>query len=149
MANGVPNADALSATQLARRKRIVAAATDLAAQGGYDAVQMRDVAARAKIALGTLYRYHRARDSAHEVHDAIGSTRAVQRMTPQVLLELPQPVGPGKREQLILRREGIRDILGQVWYANLLLWTSGRIPVSRLYENMETAYRLLISHHEA
>jgi hypothetical protein len=46
-------------------------------------------------------------------------------------------------------REGIRNILGQVWYANLLLWVNGRIPVSRLYENMETACRLLISHHES
>ncbi|MGC2491655.1 hypothetical protein [Candidatus Binatus sp.] len=46
-------------------------------------------------------------------------------------------------------RDGIRDILGQVWYANLLLWVNGRIPVSRLYENMETACRLLISHNEA
>lgn len=30
---------------------------ELAAEGGYDAVQMRDVAARADVALGTLYRY--------------------------------------------------------------------------------------------
>ena len=47
----------LRATHLARKKRIGAAAIDLAQRGGYDAVQMREVAARANVALGTLYRY--------------------------------------------------------------------------------------------
>ena len=35
---------------------------DLASRGGYDAVQMRDVAARADVALGTLYRYFPSKD---------------------------------------------------------------------------------------
>ena len=35
---------------------------DLASRGGYDAVQMRDVAARADVALGTLYRYFASKD---------------------------------------------------------------------------------------
>jgi AcrR family transcriptional regulator len=35
---------------------------DLAADGGYDAVQMREVAARAGVALGTLYRYFSSKD---------------------------------------------------------------------------------------
>jgi AcrR family transcriptional regulator len=52
----------LNARQLARRKRIIAAAIDLASRGGYDAVQMRDVAARAEVALGTLYRYFPSKD---------------------------------------------------------------------------------------
>lgn len=34
----------------------------LAAAGGYDAVQMRDVAAEADVALGTLYRYFSSKD---------------------------------------------------------------------------------------
>ncbi len=38
------------------------AATALAAEGGYDAVQMRDVAARAEVALGTLYRHYASKD---------------------------------------------------------------------------------------
>lgn len=49
--------DDLTASQHARRERIIRAATQLAAKGGYDAVQMRDVAERADVALGTLYRY--------------------------------------------------------------------------------------------
>src|SRR5438445_5471537 len=34
----------------------------LAAEGGYDAVQMRDVAATAQVALGTIYRYFASKD---------------------------------------------------------------------------------------
>jgi AcrR family transcriptional regulator len=46
-----------SAAQRERRKRILDATIALASQGGYDAVQMRAVAERADVALGTLYRY--------------------------------------------------------------------------------------------
>src|SRR3954447_10631711 len=43
--------------QRARRRRILDAAVELASDGGYNAVQMREVAERADVALGTLYRY--------------------------------------------------------------------------------------------
>jgi AcrR family transcriptional regulator len=46
-----------TAAQRARRERILAATIALASKGGYDAVQMRAVADRADVALGTLYRY--------------------------------------------------------------------------------------------
>ena len=55
-----PNAAAAelgSAAQRERRKRILDATLALASKGGYDAVQMRTVAERADVALGTLYRY--------------------------------------------------------------------------------------------
>lgn len=48
---------ALTRNQEARRRRAMDAAVALAAGGGFAAVQMRDVAAEAEIALGTLYRY--------------------------------------------------------------------------------------------
>ena len=48
---------AIPASQVARRERILDAAMELAAEGGYDAVQMREVAERADVALGTVYRY--------------------------------------------------------------------------------------------
>jgi TetR/AcrR family transcriptional regulator, cholesterol catabolism regulator len=56
----VPNATVAelgSAAQRDRRKRILDATLALASKGGYDAVQMRTVAERADVALGTLYRY--------------------------------------------------------------------------------------------
>ena len=46
-----------SAAQRDRRRRILEATLALASKGGYDAVQMRTVAERADVALGTLYRY--------------------------------------------------------------------------------------------
>ncbi len=46
-----------SSAQRGRRKRILDATLALASKGGYDAVQMRTVAERADVALGTLYRY--------------------------------------------------------------------------------------------
>src|SRR5881227_4095906 len=53
-----PTGDELSSTaQRERRKRILDATLALASKGGYDAVQMRTVAERADVAVGTLYRY--------------------------------------------------------------------------------------------
>src|SRR3954462_15631238 len=51
-----------AAETIARKERLIAAAVALAAEGGYDAVQMRDVAARAEVALGTLYRHFPSKD---------------------------------------------------------------------------------------
>ncbi|MDA0642744.1 MULTISPECIES: TetR family transcriptional regulator [Nonomuraea] len=48
---------ARSRSQHQRRKRIVQAAAALASRGGVEAMQMRTVAERAGVALGTLYRY--------------------------------------------------------------------------------------------
>jgi AcrR family transcriptional regulator len=46
-----------SAAQQDRRRRILDATIALASEGGFEAVQMREVADRADVALGTLYRY--------------------------------------------------------------------------------------------
>src|SRR6201982_3851295 len=55
--SGAGDAELGSAAQRERRKRILDATLALASKGGYDAVQMRTVAERADVALGTLYRY--------------------------------------------------------------------------------------------
>jgi AcrR family transcriptional regulator len=59
-------------SQLARRERILDAAVELATEGGYDAVQMREVAERADVALGTLYRYFPSK--VHLLVSAMGRT---------------------------------------------------------------------------
>ena len=41
----------LTKSQAARRERVIRAAQELASDGGYDAVQMRDVASRGEVAL--------------------------------------------------------------------------------------------------
>ena len=52
----------LTAGQLERRERVLRTALDLGRRGGYDAVQMRDVASEAGVALGTIYRYFSSKD---------------------------------------------------------------------------------------
>jgi AcrR family transcriptional regulator len=63
---------AIPASQAARRERILDAAMELAAEGGWDAVQMREVAERAEVALGTLYRYFPSK--VHLLVSALGRT---------------------------------------------------------------------------
>jgi AcrR family transcriptional regulator len=53
---------ALARSQAARRRRVLDATLQLAAEGGFDAVQMRDVAAAADVALGTVYRYFASKE---------------------------------------------------------------------------------------
>ena len=60
-----------TAAQRARRARIIAATLALASRGGYEAVQMREVAERSEVALGTLYRYFPSK--IHLLVSAMGS----------------------------------------------------------------------------
>lgn len=57
-----PRGDQLTRSQAARRQRVITAALDLSSTGGYDAVQMRDVAVKGEVALGTIYRYFSSKD---------------------------------------------------------------------------------------
>lgn len=52
-----PRPDELTASQSARRQRIVAAGLELLSSADYEQVQVRDVAQAAGVALGTVYRY--------------------------------------------------------------------------------------------
>lgn len=63
MMNGPKNDDeGLTDGQIERRDRVLRTALDLGRRGGYDAVQMRTVAAEAGVALGTIYRYFSSKD---------------------------------------------------------------------------------------
>ena len=52
----------MTSGQLARRAKIVEAVIELIADVGADAVQMRDVASRSGVALGTVYRYFSSKE---------------------------------------------------------------------------------------
>jgi AcrR family transcriptional regulator len=52
----------LSPEQQDRRRRLIDAAFELGAEGGYEAVQMRDVSVTANVALATIYRYFASKD---------------------------------------------------------------------------------------
>jgi len=85
----------LSPPQLARRARVLEAAIDLAAQGGYDDVQMREVAHRAGVAMGTIYRYFDSKDQLLAAALVDWSDRMAQ------FLEARPPVGATPSERLI------------------------------------------------
>jgi TetR/AcrR family transcriptional regulator, cholesterol catabolism regulator len=57
-----PAPSAREQKQAERRGRVIEAAMVLARDGGYDAVHMRDVSAKADVAMGTIYRYFSSKD---------------------------------------------------------------------------------------
>lgn len=59
---GPADVETLSARQRSRRARIVAAAVEHMLTTDYDRIQIKDVAASADVALGTLYRYFSSKD---------------------------------------------------------------------------------------
>lgn len=76
---------------------MLVAAIDLAAEGGYDGVQMRSVAERADVALGTVYHYFTSKDhllaeSLNEwlrgMEEAVAHRRAVGATTAERVLDL-------------------------------------------------------------
>lgn len=62
MEQGRDGSRGLTERQAERRDRVLKTAIALANSGGYEAVQMRDVASKADVALGTLYRYFSSKD---------------------------------------------------------------------------------------
>jgi AcrR family transcriptional regulator len=89
-----------AAETAARKQRLLSAATALAAEGGYDAVQMRDVAARAEVALGTLYRHYASKNQ------LLLAMLADQALTLRERLDQRPPRGdaPADRVADVLRR---------------------------------------------
>ncbi len=89
-----------SAAQRDRRKRILDATYDLASQGGFDAVQMRAVADRADVALGTLYRYFPSK-----IHLLVSALGRQFEQAEATLREKPIPGDtPSERVILVLKK---------------------------------------------
>jgi AcrR family transcriptional regulator len=57
-----PAPETLTASQLARRERIVHVALGLLVSGDYEKIQMKDVAEASDVALGTVYRYFTSKE---------------------------------------------------------------------------------------
>lgn len=85
-----------SNAQRERRKRILDATLALASKGGYEAVQMRAVAERADVAVGTLYRYFPSK--VHLLVSALG--REFEKIDRSG--KIPPGHSPLERMQLIL-----------------------------------------------
>ncbi len=97
---GPVESDLGSAAQRERRKRILDATLILASKGGYDAVQMREVAERADVALGTLYRYFPSK-----IHLLVSALAREFEQTRQKLDKRPTPGGtPADRIIYVLNK---------------------------------------------
>lgn len=95
MEQGRDGSRGLTERQAERRDRVVKAAIALASSGGYEAVQMRDVASKAGVALGTLYRYFSSKD--HLLVSCLGDwTREFQQR-----VESRPPVGGSAADRVV------------------------------------------------
>jgi AcrR family transcriptional regulator len=70
----VPEGGRLERSRAARRERVIAAVLELAAEGGYDAIQVRAIADRTGISSDTIYRYFGSRDRL--IGEAVGQWSA-------------------------------------------------------------------------
>jgi AcrR family transcriptional regulator len=96
----VPAAPATPAQQ-ARHDRVVAAASEVLSAGGEEAVQMKDLAQRAKVSLATLYRYFPSKD-----HVLLAVTLArYQAAARKVFAEVPKGDSVRDRVASYLMRE--------------------------------------------
>jgi len=100
VATGRASKPTLTERQAARRDWIVQAAMQLAAEGGYDAVQMREVSARANVALGTLYRYFSSKDQL--LVEVMGHW--ANELKEQIAARPPRGETPADRVTEVLRR---------------------------------------------
>lgn len=91
---------ALARNQAARRRRVLDATLALADKGGFDAVQMRDVAAEAGVALGTVYRYF----SSKERLLLEANVGQVEALGESLLRHPPSGASPADRVVDVLRR---------------------------------------------
>jgi AcrR family transcriptional regulator len=179
--------------QFARRDGAIRAALELGTEGGYDAVRMRDVAERADIALGTLYRYFGSKDHllscamafwaadlrgrltkrpargespVEQVVDVLGRASSSLEHQPRLGEALVKAIGshdPGVAEAsgevsthiramlepLLLDldhdvRDGLIDLIAQVWHSSLMGWANGRFPIHDVGVKMERAVRLIL-----
>ncbi|MFH8792843.1 TetR family transcriptional regulator [Streptomyces sp. NPDC017941] len=95
-----PASPPLTERQEARRRRILHASAQLAGRGGFDAVQMREVAEAAGVALGTLYRYFPSK-----VHLLVATMQdQLQHMHSTLRKRPPAGAGPAERVAETLMR---------------------------------------------
>ena len=148
------DAEAGSAAQRERRKRILDATLALASKGGYDAVQMRTVAERADVALGTLYRYFPSK-----IHLLVSGLAREFERTQEKLDRTPIPgETPYDRMLYVLGRTtramhdgepsaediAIARVIGDVWLSNLVAWVTRRASADDVSSHLELAARLLL-----
>jgi AcrR family transcriptional regulator len=126
--------DDMNAGQLARRRRVLDAVHDLLVDLRIDQFQVRDVADRSGVALGTIYRYFSSKE--HLLAEVLDDWASRYRpATPAA----PSSRGTGPAERLVAAlRRGLRAYEREPQYAALLLATAATSDVNarRIYAAM-------------
>jgi TetR/AcrR family transcriptional regulator, cholesterol catabolism regulator len=190
-----------SAAQRDRRRRILEAAVALASKGGFEQMQMRAVAERADVALGTLYRYfpskihllvsalaaqfEQARETferrpipgdtpADRVMYVLGrTTRSLQRdpnltealtrafmfadasvaneihvvgvhVTRMLMNAMRGPDAANASLEPTEEEVAITKVIGDVWFASLVQWVTGRASANDVSRSLDVAVHLLL-----
>ena len=141
-----PSPESLTASQFARRERIVKVALDLLVNGDYEKIQMKDVAEASDVALGTVYRYFTSKEHLF----AAVQIEWVKSLHRQILRR--PPTGESNRERLsqILHKSVRAFQLQPQFYRVLLVLEVAKDPFAKeLYEVMsretEATYRESLS----
>ena len=132
----------LTASQRARRERMLSATAELALEGGWDAVQMREVAQRAEVALGTLYRYFPSKEYLL-VSVMIAD---IESLTQRLSVRPPEGEDPVERVVDVLRR-GNRALQRQpqVTIAMIRALVSGNEEIAPVVQETRSLMRRIIS----
>jgi len=132
----------LTQSQNARRARMLEVTAELAVEGGWDAVQMREVAQRADVALGTLYRYFPSKEYllvSVMIHDIEG-------LADRLSVRPPEGDDPVERVVDVLRRANralLRD--PQVTVAMIRALVSGNKDIAPAVMTTRVLMRRIIS----
>ncbi len=115
--------ESMTDRQLQRRDALLAAVMQLALERGIDNVQMKLVAERSGVALGTTYRYFASKE--HLLASALVEWHA--RLTDRMLAEPPRFVGDGQRVDRVVdfMHRGMRGFHRYPSYADLMVYVAG------------------------
>ena len=111
-----PAPETMSPNQLARRRRVLEAVIGLVADGGIEEMQMRELAERSGVALGTVYRYFSSKD--HVVAAALVEWAG---QLDQSVSSRPLPSGTMAERLKALLRQGVRPFRREPNFAALMM----------------------------
>src|SRR6478752_5332368 len=148
----------LTERQEARRRRILHASAQLASRGGFDAVQMREVAEAAGVALGTLYRYFPSKihllvatmqDQLQHMHTTLrkrppAGEDAAQRVADTLMRAFRAlQREPHLADAMVRALTSAVRVIEHTWHSALITWLSGRASIAQVKIDIDTVCRLI------
>jgi len=128
----------ISAAQAATRHRLLDAARDLATEGGYEAVGMRNVAARAGVSAPTAYQYFSSKD-----HLLVDLLVALVGQTTTMLADRTRPEGSPVERTVATLRHAVEQVeqAPNLYVAMTRAYISGSHDVRHARAAMESSTR--------